>query len=1311
MTKEDYIDFVEKLPYEISFCIFSYLSHEEVMKCMLVCKRWYSLTTHPLLWKRLYIQQGWTINHKCLCRYEEWVKQETRHLYDWIIQQPKKVIFEQTFSSDIPFRATHVTILNNTEILLNWRFLYHQRYQLLKNWEKGLYVSYTVPRTQTTEQNEIHQDGIYCIQSDRNWIVSGSKDTTIRVWDLQKGVCSKVLRGHHASVLTLQFDTDMNLIVSGSRHRAAVNAVQLKEDQIVSAGGDRTIRIWNIYTGVCLRTIMGHQRGIACLQFDGRHILSGSSDCLVRLFDANSGKVLRTFKGHLDLVRTVRHDSHKIVSGSYDETICIWDLFSGKMIHKIKNKDTGRIHRIAFDDIRIISCGQKKHMIIKLIEKMQDILEAVAIHGRAIPDSEHASFSLYAKMISSPGKRIPLLYLSQDITYLPTSTRIYVLNNDGTASEETAMTLALGIPVFEPYETISSESNSLHLSEECVISQQNCGQKYEHFPPLSSPIVLHGSPTFYGRAGLSSLPTQEIIDDIDKINTSRSRSNSLFSVRSAALPKKPSMNSQKIRSNTDSPLKSKRVSRNSSSVVKSRHAGEEFLRNFCLLSSEKKENKRKISEWKKWTTDVDRLSESRFRVQKIDTSTPDSHFENNSTEKSVTDAFNYDSVLSSTDCCESIAPLDSNELTTCFNKYISQIATVELEDMILYVCFSTDQIREVLVGIEFISVIHEATDLGADGRCYYLNLQCLPICRNPADIRFDLEKVNNKNIHLSDTQIVRENLEEGINKSIIDVIDLTHESLEKRSWQCFWQVHLDAFDYEYSGVLNVQTKVDIRPMRDAVVVGFSSNVTFLEQDYDFSKNILSMGLIQKFHIYGPSELQFVAVKSMGILHWKCDRTLIKDTQSDSEAISLEQSDIYDYIVRVTRKKEYGLSDLLIESEVVIPDNLSTLVLTSHLHIPYFKIDSETIQFMKTSLPLLSYLIHPETRNDWKLISFNKDNSIEDGSHVLEYQCVSDESAPLDIHIEKLSPLKFFKETLYLNAENYVDNVDIEIFALSHSQWCLLYKVLITDVCICDNILLHLKHDSNPSFITLNGRKMSSGVYSRFDSDIYVLAEDWLYKDSFLKFEIGWVKDISSDTIDKVNLPILSDNGIKNMTITVDPDFGRIMEFNYNGDIHKKFKVYKIRKRNIPFSIISSVSILKMNPKKNIDRRKSYFAFWRRWISGIFLAIFVFFLIPFINLKYSSDKYQLQKSKPLNIFQRFKSVPLDPNVIIMNINELNQRLNNYELYIKNLENTIAENSDCCRNFATNLSNEVTQRYKNSLWFAEKERFKKIFGWYS
>ena len=45
-------------------------------------------------------------------------------------------------------------------------------------------------------------------------MVSGSRDTTLRVWDLEKGISTKVLVGHSSSVRCLAVHGD--LVVSGS---------------------------------------------------------------------------------------------------------------------------------------------------------------------------------------------------------------------------------------------------------------------------------------------------------------------------------------------------------------------------------------------------------------------------------------------------------------------------------------------------------------------------------------------------------------------------------------------------------------------------------------------------------------------------------------------------------------------------------------------------------------------------------------------------------------------------------------------------------------------------------------------------------------------------------------------------------------------------------------------------------------------------------------------------------------------------------------------------------------------------------------
>ncbi|KAI5777522.1 WD40-repeat-containing domain protein [Geopyxis carbonaria] len=107
-------------------------------------------------------------------------------------------------------------------------------------------------------------------------------------------------------------------------HAAAVNAIQLNGNEIVSASGDRVIKLWNLRSGMCEKTYLGHQKGIACIQFDGKTIVSGSSDQTIRVFDRETQAELATLRGHSALVRTVQATRNKIVSGSYDETVRVW---------------------------------------------------------------------------------------------------------------------------------------------------------------------------------------------------------------------------------------------------------------------------------------------------------------------------------------------------------------------------------------------------------------------------------------------------------------------------------------------------------------------------------------------------------------------------------------------------------------------------------------------------------------------------------------------------------------------------------------------------------------------------------------------------------------------------------------------------------------------------------------------------------------------------------------------------------------------------------------------------------------------------
>ena len=72
-------------------------------------------------------------------------------------------------------------------------------------------------------------------QFDGVHIVSGSLDTSIRVWDVESGNCLHTLIGHQS-------------LTSG---------LELKDNILVSGNADSTVKVWDITTGQCLQTLQG----------------------------------------------------------------------------------------------------------------------------------------------------------------------------------------------------------------------------------------------------------------------------------------------------------------------------------------------------------------------------------------------------------------------------------------------------------------------------------------------------------------------------------------------------------------------------------------------------------------------------------------------------------------------------------------------------------------------------------------------------------------------------------------------------------------------------------------------------------------------------------------------------------------------------------------------------------------------------------------------------------------------------------------------------------------------------------------------
>lgn len=84
-------------------------------------------------------------------------------------------------------------------------------------------------------------------------------------------------------------------------HSDTVNAVTVTPDDriVVTASRDKTVRLWDIYTGRMMRILEGHAAAVNAVVVtpDGHEILSGSTDGSVRVWDVQTGKPLRELVG------------------------------------------------------------------------------------------------------------------------------------------------------------------------------------------------------------------------------------------------------------------------------------------------------------------------------------------------------------------------------------------------------------------------------------------------------------------------------------------------------------------------------------------------------------------------------------------------------------------------------------------------------------------------------------------------------------------------------------------------------------------------------------------------------------------------------------------------------------------------------------------------------------------------------------------------------------------------------------------------------------------------------------------------------
>lgn len=355
------IDFLAALPAELGFKILCYLDTTSLCKAAQVSRRWRSLADDDVVWHKMCEQH---IDRKCTkCGWglplleRKRLRTEKRQiqlramgqgLNEWspaitpIPQEDtptaegsspagmKRSADQGLLSPESAKRTCTSSVKSDTRpaegrqdggyfsAMLRkrpWKDVYKDRFKVGLSWKYGRF---------STKVFKGHTNGVMALQFDENVLITGSYDTTVKVWDINTGEELRTLRGHTSGIRCLQFD----------------------DQKLMTGSLDSTLRLWNWRTGQCLRTFEAHTGGIISLNFTRRYVATGSMDRTIRVWDADTRQTF-LLRGHTDWVNSVKVDeaSRTLFSASDDLTVKVWDLDTRECIRSFEGH-VGQVQQV-----------------------------------------------------------------------------------------------------------------------------------------------------------------------------------------------------------------------------------------------------------------------------------------------------------------------------------------------------------------------------------------------------------------------------------------------------------------------------------------------------------------------------------------------------------------------------------------------------------------------------------------------------------------------------------------------------------------------------------------------------------------------------------------------------------------------------------------------------------------------------------------------------------------------------------------------------------------------------------------------------
>jgi len=165
--------------------------------------------------------------------------------------------------------------------------------------------SFSLSRGSFTRRFVGHTNSVRCMKIDEKAgiLASGSLDTTIRVWDLEKGT-SQILTGHRMSIICLDFSVKESILVSGS--------------------GDHKIIVWSLTSGIPIKEI-NIPVNVLCLSLNSNKLVTAFRNHSILVFETKAWSQILAIENLPEPVESIAHDDLKIVAAKKEILVFLFD--------------------------------------------------------------------------------------------------------------------------------------------------------------------------------------------------------------------------------------------------------------------------------------------------------------------------------------------------------------------------------------------------------------------------------------------------------------------------------------------------------------------------------------------------------------------------------------------------------------------------------------------------------------------------------------------------------------------------------------------------------------------------------------------------------------------------------------------------------------------------------------------------------------------------------------------------------------------------------------------------------------------------